>query len=186
VKRKEAREGKAWTGFKVLGLKIWELNLMYNRSSQKSKNPSNNLAIKLLVLLALSLVKTGGSILSPWSHEWWICELHRLLTLNHPLIFTLDNLLELNKFCQKSKPAVTPPLCTSRSTSIQLCIESITHFGSDNIVDMSIAEHCNLHLRNHISMLASLIWIYTTVKQMAQYISLRTWRTHMISVYKYC
>jgi len=38
---------------------------MYNRSSQKSKNPSNNLAIKLLVLLALSLGKTGGSILSP-------------------------------------------------------------------------------------------------------------------------
>jgi hypothetical protein len=73
-------------------------------------------------------------------------------------------------------------LCTSCSTSIQLCIESITHFGSDNIIDMSIAEHCNLHLRNHISMLASLTWVYTTVQQMAQYISLGTWCT----VYKFC
>lgn len=133
-----------------------------------------------------SLLISTSSILSPWSHEWWICELHRLLTINPPLMLTLDNLLELNKFCQKSKPAVTPPLRTSHSTSVWFCIELITHFGSDNIVDMSIAEHCNLHLRNHISMLASLTWIYTTVKQMAQYISLGTWRTHMISVYKFC
>jgi hypothetical protein len=73
----------------------------------------------------------------------------------------------VEQFCQKSKPAVTP-LCTSRSTSVRLCIESITQFGSDNIVDMLIAEHCNLQLRNHISMLASLTWIYTTVKQMAK------------------
>jgi len=121
-----------------------------------------------------SLLISTSSILSPWSHEWWICELRRLLTLNPPLMLTLDNFLVLNKFCQKSKPAVRLPLCTLHSTSVWLCIESITHFGSDNIVDMSIAEHCNLHLRNHISMLASLTWIYTTVKQMAQYISLGT------------
>ncbi len=119
-----------------------------------------------------------------WMMNLWT--FHRLLTLNPPLMRTLDNLLELNKFCEKSKPAVTPPLCTSHSTSVWFCIESITHFGSDNIVDMLIAEDCNLHLRNHISMLASVTWIYTTVKQMAPYISLGTWCTHMISVYKFC